>query len=594
MNCKPLLRVFEAPVAKWARHAGTVVSTMLLCVTIGQATSLPIGTYIFQDSSGNTWEGGASRLIPNDPHMYLYSYNDGPDQQFIWNGSTLQESYTRAYVLNSSSTLELGNSGGTFAIVSSGSGYTIQDTASGLYVNSPGAQYPSTMSLSSTPTVWTATPAGAPLPSGTYTFQDSSGHTWDGGFNRSIPSDLHMYLYSYNDGPDQQFIWNGSTLQESYTLAYVLNSSSVLELGSSGGTFAIVSSGSGSGYFIQDVASGLYVTSPNAPYPTAISLSSTPTVWTATLMEGGPGLRSGTPTTTINDNDPSIVYSLSSTSGGKPAACSTTTTNWCYFTGLPGNYSSDEHYSDFVRSSGSGFHGASMALTFYGTGITWIGQKGPNNGQSSWSIDGGTPTTFDGYNASVDVYQTSNATVTGLSSGYHVLYIGALAQTSGGYYGQTIDGFQITGSPVSLSSGTVIGCQQPGCSLRAITHGTGWQCGAASGDISGGHCYSRTANDYLSWSFTGSLIEVYGRPDAENGYMDVSIDGGTATRVDSNLGSIDDDAVNGTLLYAKNLSSSGPHTITISVVGSNDGYSCSIPGGRACDDYVQIDELVSF
>lgn len=422
------------------------------------------------------------------------------------------------------------------------------------------------------------------LPSGTYNFKDASGNTWDGGFNRHTPSNPHMYLYSYNNGPDQQFIWNGSTLQEVADGEHVYNGSGSLEVGSPSSTFAIVTSGSG--YTIKDVASGLYVSSPNAQYPTTMSLSSSATVWTAINVGGGS-------TTKIDDADASIVYSL----GIHPPACSGSN-NWCHFTGGSEDYNSDEHSSQLGRSSGSGsnFQGPSVAITFNGTGISWIGKKGPNYGTALWSLDGNTSKDgshsgiFNGFN-STELDQNVNLSLS-TSPGYHVLSLGLQSATNGSERWQTIDAFQITGSPVPLSSGTKIGYSTTP-SLQSITHGS-WTCGADSQtDLSGGHCWSWTTGDYMQWSFTGTLIEVYGRPDSEDGYMDVSIDGQPATRVDLGVGTVDDDPFNGMLIFAKSLSA-GSHTIKISVVGANDGFapiSSNCGGQNHC---VQIDQLVAF
>jgi hypothetical protein len=314
-------------------------------------------------------------------------------------------------------------------------------------------------------------------------------------------------------------------------------------------------------------------------------------------------------TTTINDNDSHIVYSL-----GIAPDCfgSTSVGNWCYFSGGGSqDDNSDETSSNFVRSSGSNFQGASLALTFNGTEIKLYGSKGPNHGKLFYSLDGGAQSgTMNLYANSLSQHQTL-LDLPSLASGYHVLYVGALhdRDDASNNYWLTIDSFDITGSAVSLSDGTVAGWNSSDITFwPSVVHyppgGDHWSCGEdKSNDLSGAHCWSKTANDYMSWTCTScSLIEVYGRPDAENGYMDVSIDGGTATRVDLNLGNVDDDAINATLLYAKRFSSSGMHTITITVVGSNDGHACSavdflirfLGKKGTCGNYVQIDELVAF
>ena len=299
-------------------------------------------------------------------------------------------------------------------------------------------------------------------------------------------------------------------------------------------------------------------------------------------------------TININDNDSHIVYSR----GTSPSACSGGSINWCYFSPAATDDNSDETSSNLVRSGYSGFQGASLAVTFNGTEIKFYGSKGNNYGKMYYSLDGGaqsgTLDLYDGGTTQPLTHQTL-LDLSSLASGYHVLYVGALAakNSSSSDYWLTIDSFDITGSAVSLSSGTVAGCSSSDVtfspsSVQYPSSGSHWRWGTGnSQDLSNGHCWSNTASDSLSWTFSGNLIEVYGRPDAENGYMDVSIDGGTATRVDLGLGGTDDDAINATLVFAQHLSSSGSHTITLTVVGSNDGYC-------ACGNYVQIDELVAF
>jgi hypothetical protein len=79
--------------------------------------------------------------------------------------------------------------------------------------------------------------------------------------------------------------------------------------------------------------------------------------------------QSATPTagsTEINDTDPAIIYSRGNSS----------TQDWDYFKPSPEDYQQDEHSSSFVRSGGA-ITGVGVVVNFSGTGITWIGKKGP-------------------------------------------------------------------------------------------------------------------------------------------------------------------------------------------------------------------------
>ena len=278
--------------------------------------------------------------------------------------------------------------------------------------------------------------------------------------------------------------------------------------------------------------------------------------------------------TRINDSDPTIVYSR----GNKK------TQDWEYFQPAPEDSGKDEHSSQLVRSGGT-IKGAGVVINFNGTGITWIGKKGPQYGIASYSLDGGPAKTIDNY-SSTATNQSPVVTVSGLSSESHVLSITLLDQknaASKGYW-QTIDGFNLNGSPLATAQATVAGYGSS--DLKFTGKWTGGKVSDDS-DLSGGHYWSNSAQASLSWTFVGSLIEVFGRPDYEDGYMDVYIDNGSepVASINGHWGSTDDDALNAYMLFAKKLAP-GQHTIKLVVTGKHDQ--------TARDNYVQIDQLVAF
>jgi hypothetical protein len=278
--------------------------------------------------------------------------------------------------------------------------------------------------------------------------------------------------------------------------------------------------------------------------------------------------------TRINDTDTSIIYSKGNSS----------TADWSYFKPAPEDYLQDEHSSNFVRGAGA-IPGVGLVVNFTGTGITWIGKKGPQYGIASYSIDGGPPQTVDNYNAG-ELAQNAVLTLSGLSSESHVLAISLLDRknASATGYWQTIDGFSLDGSALTPSQGTVAGFD----SSELVFKGS-WQGGRVSdgSDLSGGHYWSNEANASISWTFVGSLIEVFGRPDYENGYMDVYMDGAPSpvASINGHWGSDDDDTLNSYLLFAKKLAP-GQHTIKVVVTGKHDA--------TAKDNYVQIDQFLAF
>jgi hypothetical protein len=291
--------------------------------------------------------------------------------------------------------------------------------------------------------------------------------------------------------------------------------------------------------------------------------------------------------TILDDGDPSVVYSIGNNVVGGDGDH---VTDWFTYSGSQ-DYGGGEHSSNLQRSGGRTFQGASVSVTFNGTGITWYGKKGPNYGMADWYVDGTHSGTFNGYSAG-PVYKSANVSVSGLAAGPHVLTISLTDQTNGSDYYQTIDYFSIAGTALPLSAGTQVGTATPNGLNTAQLNFTqpsnwGWGWGVAS-DLSNGHVWCGSPGASITWQFNGSLIEVYGRPDLENGLGDIYIDNSYQTTIDMRWGSTDDDSLNEVLLYARYLGGNGQHTITISAEGANDGQ----PGQDR--DLLQIDEFVSF
>jgi hypothetical protein len=417
------------------------------------------------------------------------------------------------------------------------------------------------------------------LPSGTYTFRSPNGSTWDAGWalNPSWGNPNYIGLFTLNSPPGatQEFNFTSSGMLQSTAnpSQYLYDLNGFLALGSSGDRFSITSHSHA--YVVKDEKNGLYVLSSGSQGPgKQLPLASSGTVWTPVSIGGG----GGTPTVKINDNDPSILYSFGNSESGIGG--------WNYSTGNGADYNGDQHSTNYQTIGGTVFQGMSASVNFEGTGISWIGQQGPNFGKFSWSIDGGAETTGNNFNSN-PVNQSTNLVVNGLAFGSHVLRISLLNATTGSDTWQTIDAFQITGSPLGLSGGTVLGA----CNglLNHLFGSWGGGCDpetdGSDGPDPAGHVYSGSTGSYIQWTFTGSLIEVYGRPDFEDGVMNVSIDGGGQVQISMRAGYVDNDTYNYMVVFARKLTS-GSHTITLSPAGYGDGG----PGLNL----IQIIQLVSF
>jgi hypothetical protein len=429
-----------------------------------------------------------------------------------------------------------------------------------------------------------------------YSVQSGNCLFMDDGNDGTSGGALQVYPPYVANEPTQVFNWleSGSSvnwyIQNSTSKLYLYDTGTAIDTETQQGDLFTIKATNSSGTqgYILDVTTGRYLEQPSNNAGATIPTGPTPYVWYFSLngsSSSSPGCGSTGGVTTIDDTDSSILYSLPDGATGAGG--------WASGSGISGDYDGTEHSSNYQSQSPSGlggtFRGVSASVNFNGTGITWIGKKGPNYGVATYAIDGGTPTTFNAY-ASTEIDQNPNVSVTGLASGSHVLTISLTNSTSGSNYYQTIDAFQITGSPLYLSNGTVLSpCTSP--SLLSYAYGS-WAgaCNQSGGDGSdgpapAGHIYSGSSSSYIQWTFTGSLIEIIGRPDFEDGGISVSIDGGAAQTFSMQAGNADVDAYNYMVVFAKKLSTSGTHTIRISPTGSGAGNS---------DEYIQIVELIAF
>jgi hypothetical protein len=230
-------------------------------------------------------------------------------------------------------------------------------------------------------------------------------------------------------------------------------------------------------------------------------------------------------------------------------------------------------------SPGTQVYGAATEVTFNGTGITWIGRTGPNFGIAAYSVDGEAVSFVDNYSATV-VQQAQIATISGLAPGSHSLKIEVTSNknsASTDYY-QVIDAFLVESGNSSVTGAYV---------RSAEFEGGPWTCGGGQvSDLSGGHCYGGGSGSTASWNFTGSLVVVYGRPDAEDGFSDVYIDGVYIKTIDWVFGTIDDDLLDAYPIFTWK-GAFGNHTITFVATGTTD----STVDTRAL---LQIDEMMAF
>lgn len=106
------------------------------------------------------------------------------------------------------------------------------------------------------------------------------------------------------------------------------------------------------------------------------------------------------------------------------------------------------------------------------------------------------------------------------------------------------------------------------CGADDRIHYTGgdWKADAWADAYRGTRHYSRTAGDRAELDFEGSAVTVHAQTRPGHGYVDISVDGGPAERVDTYSATPHDQAV----IWHKTGLTPGRHTVRITVVGAHN------------------------
>ena len=410
---------------------------------------------------------------------------------------------------------------------------------------------------------------GQSLAPGIYHIGDGR-YTMDAGWalNPSYGSGTRdIYLYSLNGGTNQQFRFvsagSGKGTLQSVTNPSMCfhNNNGVLALGTGCDTFTITANGDG--FTIQDNSTGgSYIQDSGVASPPyrPLPLSAKSTSW-AFSQVSGTSQRTTPPSagTVVSSTSPSVIFSTLSNSTYIP--------NWGAYGHL--------YYSNLARTGGA-FLGASVEISFSGTGITWVGQQGPNFGIAYVSVDGQAVRQIDNYNPK-NVFPDNVYTVTNLTPGSHTLWVEVtpFKSSSSTEVYQDVEQFNVIGGgPITAAA---IAPTWNG----SVTRTGNWSCGENNPtDLSGGHCWSFTNGDSMSWTFSGSMVQVFGRPDEENGPCAVYIDRKYLETINGRFGTVDDDTLNGALMVVVAGLGGGQHTITLVNTGNGEA--------------VQMDEFRSY
>jgi hypothetical protein len=248
----------------------------------------------------------------------------------------------------------------------------------------------------------------------------------------------------------------------------------------------------------------------------------------------------------IEENDGPVVYSGS----------------WL-FNGTMRNWSDTSLTTGTGTAASSATAGSRADLTFKGTGVTWVGLRGPGVGIADVYLDGVFARQVDLYSETEQV-QAPVFTATGLAPGTHTLRIeatgtkNAAAQTAR----VIVDTFDVT---LPTPAPQVTRVQETDA---AVTYSAGWVGSGTSTLWSGANArQATTVGANATFAFTGTSIRWISERGFGTGLARISIDGQFVAVVDTRTPFQEE--YQEALFTATGLAP-GAHTLTIEVVGRNN------------------------
>jgi len=200
---------------------------------------------------------------------------------------------------------------------------------------------------------------------------------------------------------------------------------------------------------------------------------------------------------------------------------------------------------------------ARATLIFSGTGVSWLGLRGPQTGVARVYLDGVSQVDVDCY-ASTETVQAVLFTRSGLAAGAHTLAIEATGTMNPAATGAfiVVDAFDVEGVP----GGRV---QETG--LPTTIYTGDWIQGDTQRAWSGGTAaLSSSAGSHATLMFTGTGVSWIGLQGPQTGIARVSLDGVQAADVDTYAAAEQLQAV----LFARSGLTADLHFLTIDVTGT--------------------------
>jgi hypothetical protein len=210
--------------------------------------------------------------------------------------------------------------------------------------------------------------------------------------------------------------------------------------------------------------------------------------------------------------------------------------------------------------------GARAEFAFHGTGVTWIGMRGPASGMADVSLDGALVSRVDLYSPTEQV-QTVVLSLTNLSDGPHTLRIdvAGVKNSASSSTVVIVDAFDVT---LALPQPPTTRVQE---NSAAVVYSGSWTPGSRFSYWSGEFArYTETTGAQATFTFSGTSIRWLGERRRNGGIARVSLDGVFVAEVDTYWWLQDEFQA---ALFSRTGLTPGTHTLTIEVTGQKRGGS---------------------
>ncbi|KAF9070098.1 hypothetical protein BDP27DRAFT_1447191 [Rhodocollybia butyracea] len=245
--------------------------------------------------------------------------------------------------------------------------------------------------------------------------------------------------------------------------------------------------------------------------------------------------------------------------------------------------------------SGSSFHstntsGATVTVTFNGTGITFLGGHRPNYGTYLISVDG--QTVANESSAGPDIFQQVLGSAYELSNGQHTAILTSSSdltididavyiQTEIGESGSVVLSIHDILKYLSVPYSSQLSRSMIDDSNSSFVYSSGWDVNEKDYFLNNTLHYTSTAGANASISFSGDAFALYGTVSEDHANVSLSIDG-KSVNVLAGAPTVSTLHTEVLLYYAQGLGSN-QHTLTVSA----DPHSSATP-------FIDIDALVVY